>query len=35
MKITVKESYLVILMGLFSPVLHKNICCGYSVEVPQ
>ena len=21
-------------MGLFSPVLYKNICCGYSLEAP-
>ena len=30
----VKEEYLMIIMGKFSPVLHKNICCGYSFEVP-
>ena len=30
----VKE-YLVIILGSFSPVLHKNICCGYSLEVPH
>ena len=29
----VKEECLVIIMGQFSPVLHKNICCGYSFEV--
>ena len=29
----VKE-YFVIILGQFSPVLHKNIRCGYSLEVP-
>ena len=24
-----------IILGQFSPVLHKNICCGYSLEVPH
>ena len=24
-----------IIMGQFSPILHKNICCGYSLEVPR
>ena len=27
--------YLVIIKGLFSLVLHTNICCGYSLESPQ
>ena len=31
----IKEEYLVIIMGWFSPVLHKNICCGYSLETPH
>ena len=24
-----------IILGSFSPVLHKNICCGYSLEAPH
>ena len=24
-----------IIMGSFSPVLHTNICCGYSLEAPR
>ena len=24
-----------IIIGYFSPVLHKNICCGYSLEAPR
>ena len=24
-----------IILGSFSPFLHKNMCCGYSLEVPQ
>ena len=24
-----------IIKGQFSTVLHKNICCGYSLESPQ
>ena len=29
----VKEEYLVIILGIiFFPDLHKNICCGYSLE---
>ena len=24
-----------IIMGSYSQVLHKNICCGYSLEAPQ
>ena len=24
-----------VIQGSFSPVLHKNICCEYSLEVPQ
>ena len=31
----IKEEYLVIILGYFSLVLHKNICCGYTLEVPQ
>ena len=23
------------ILGFFSPILHKNICCGYSLEAPQ
>ena len=30
----VKEEFLVIILG-FSPFLHKNICCGYSLEAPH
>ena len=31
----VKEEYLVIILGYFFLFLHKNICCGYSLEMPQ
>ena len=31
----VKEEYLVIIMELFFLFLHENLCCGYSLEVPQ
>ena len=24
-----------IILGYFSPFLHKNICCGYSLEAPR
>ena len=32
----VKEEYiyLLIILGKFSPIPHKNICCGYSLEGP-
>ena len=30
----VKEEYLVIILGYLFLFLHKNICCGYSLEVP-
>ena len=29
----VKDEYLVIILGYFFLFLHKNICCGYSLEV--
>ena len=31
----VKEKYVRIILGSFSPSLHKTICCGYSLEVPR
>ena len=31
----VKEEYLVIIVGSFFLFLHKNICCGYSLEAPR
>ena len=31
----VKEEYLVIILGQFPLFLHKNLCCGYSFEVPH
>ena len=31
----VKEDYLVMILGYFFLLLHKNICCGYSLEVPH
>ena len=31
---TLSEEYLMIILWSFSPVLHKNICCGYSL-VPR
>ena len=31
----VKEEYLVIIIGKLSPVPRRNICCGYSLEVPH
>ena len=30
----IMEEYLVKILGQFTPVLHKNICCGYSLEAP-
>ena len=30
--VKVKEKYLMIVLELFSPILHKNICCGYSLK---
>ena len=30
-----KEECLMIILGYFSPVLHKNVCCGYAIEAPQ
>ena len=30
-----KEEYLMIILGYFSPILHKNVCCGYSLEAPN
>ena len=32
---SVKEEYLVIILGQFLSSLHKNICCGYSLEPYQ
>ena len=32
---TVKEENYMISLGLFSLVLHKSICCGYSLEAPH
>ena len=31
----VKKEYFLIIMGYFFLFLHKNICCGYSLEAPQ
>ena len=30
-----EEEYLVIILGKFSPFLHKNIHCGYLLELPH
>ena len=31
----VTKEYSMITVGLFSPIFHKNICCGYSLEAPR
>ena len=29
-----KEEYLIMILGFFSLVFHKNVWCGYSLEAP-
>ena len=31
----IKKEYLMVILGQFSPVFRKNICCGCSLKVTQ